>query len=71
MYHIECQSTDDTTMVIRMIEYDFAIGIEHAEKQGHDFNSDPELFQVLLNENVKEEFSLSEEDAINYVKKYW
>ena len=21
MYHIECQSTDDTTMVIRMIEY--------------------------------------------------
>ncbi len=34
MYHIECQSTDDTTMVIRMIEYDFAIGIEHAEKQG-------------------------------------
>ena len=34
MYHIECQSTDDMTMVIRMIEYDFAIGIEHAEKQG-------------------------------------
>lgn len=33
MYHIECQSTDDMTMVIRMIEYDFAIGIEHAEKQ--------------------------------------
>ena len=32
MYHIECQSTDDTTMVIRMIEYDLAIGIEHAEK---------------------------------------
>ena len=25
MYHIECQSTPDTTMVIRMIEYDFAI----------------------------------------------
>ena len=34
MYHIECQSTDDTTMAIRMIEYDFAISIEHAEKQG-------------------------------------
>ena len=33
MYHIECQSTDDMTMVIRMIEYDFAIGIEHAGTQ--------------------------------------
>lgn len=34
MYHIECQSMDDTTMAIRMIEYDFAIAIENAEKQG-------------------------------------
>lgn len=34
MYHIECQSTDDTTMAIRMIEYDFAIAVENAEKQG-------------------------------------
>ena len=37
MYHIECQSTDDVTMAIRMIEYDFAIGIEHAEKQGRGY----------------------------------
>ena len=37
MYHIECQITDDTTMVIRMIEYDLAIGIEHAEKQGRRY----------------------------------
>ena len=37
MYHIECQSTDDMTMVIRMIEYDFAISIEHAEKQGRRY----------------------------------
>ena len=34
MYHIECQSTDDTTMAVRMIEYDFAIAIEYAAKQG-------------------------------------
>lgn len=33
MYHIECQSTDDTTMAVRMIEYDFAIAIEYAAKQ--------------------------------------
>ena len=37
MYHIECQSTDDTTMVIRMIEYDFAIAVENAEKQGRRY----------------------------------
>ena len=37
MYHIECQSTDDTTMAIRMIEYDFAIAVENAEKQGRRY----------------------------------
>ena len=37
MYHIECQSTDDTTMTIRMIEYDFAIAIGNSEKQGRRY----------------------------------
>lgn len=32
LYHIECQSTSDSHMCIRMIEYDFAIALEHAEK---------------------------------------
>lgn len=32
IYHIECQSLDDTTMAVRMIEYDFAIALEFAEK---------------------------------------
>lgn len=27
-YHIECQSTNDSSMVIRMIEYDFSISLE-------------------------------------------
>ena len=27
-YHIECQSTHDSSMVIRMIEYDFSISLE-------------------------------------------
>ena len=31
-YHIECQSTEDQTMVLRMMEYDFAIGLENAMK---------------------------------------
>ena len=33
IYHIECQSTDDSTMVIRMIEYDFAISLEQVQKE--------------------------------------
>ena len=36
-YHMECQSTEDSTMILRMIEYDFAIGIENAEKQGRRY----------------------------------
>ena len=33
-YHMECQSTEDSdsTMILRMMEYDFAISLEHAEK---------------------------------------
>lgn len=30
---MECQSTDDVTMIICMIEYDFAIGLEYAKKE--------------------------------------
>lgn len=32
LYHIECQSTPDGSMVLRMVEYDFYIALEHAEK---------------------------------------
>ena len=37
IYHIECQSTDDTTMAVRMIEYDFATAVEFAEKKGRRY----------------------------------
>lgn len=33
IYHIECQSTADSTMIIRMVEYDFAVALEYAEKK--------------------------------------
>ncbi len=36
-YHIECQSLDDTTMAIRMIEYDFAIALQYARKKGRRY----------------------------------
>ena len=32
-YHFECQSTGDSKMVIRMVEYDFAISIENVKKE--------------------------------------
>ncbi|MBR3458127.1 MAG: hypothetical protein IKH16_08245 [Selenomonadaceae bacterium] len=32
LYHLECQSTPDGTMAIRMFEYDFAIALEEARK---------------------------------------
>jgi len=36
-YHIECQSNPDSTMEIRMIEYDFAIAHEHATRDGQGY----------------------------------
>ena len=33
MYHLECQSTQDSGMVVRMIEYDFSISLESMEKE--------------------------------------
>ncbi len=32
VYHIECQCSPDGTMVLRMVEYDFHIALENAEK---------------------------------------
>ncbi|MDO4482847.1 MAG: hypothetical protein Q4C14_09070 [Bacillota bacterium] len=37
LYHIECQSTDDTTMAVRMIEYDFYIAVENSERNGRRY----------------------------------
>ena len=32
LYHIECQSQKDGDMTLRMVEYDFAIALEHSSK---------------------------------------
>ena len=40
IYHIECQSTPDSNMVIRMIEYDFAIALEGALVSGAPYELD-------------------------------
>lgn len=48
-YHIECQSVDDTTMAIRMVEYDFAIALEQAMKSDRMYEMDfPESCVLYL-----------------------
>lgn len=37
IYHIECQSNADSNMVVRMIEYDFAIALEDALAKGKPY----------------------------------
>ena len=37
IYHIECQSNADSNMVVRMIEYDFAIALEDALNRAFAF----------------------------------
>ena len=37
VYHIECQSTDDATMAIRMFEYDLVIALESRRRVGRRF----------------------------------
>lgn len=37
-YHAECQSNPDGTMAIRMIEYDFMIALQNAEKEGYSYH---------------------------------
>lgn len=49
IYHIECQSTPDTKMVLRMIEYDFSIALERAVSAGAPFQMDfPESCVLFL-----------------------
>ena len=40
IYHIECQSNPDGSILIRMIEYDFHIALEHAVKKDDTYEID-------------------------------
>lgn len=40
IYHVECQSTADAIMVVRMIEYDFHIALEEALTEGAQYELD-------------------------------
>lgn len=49
IYHVECQSTPDSNMVVRMIEYDFAIALEEAISVGAPYEMNfPESCVLFL-----------------------
>ena len=52
LYHIELQSTEDRTMALRMIQYDFAIATGRAKKSGNTYRIRfPESCVVYLRNN--------------------
>ncbi len=54
IFHIECQSTPDGEMAIRMIEYDFAIAFNQAELKGAPYRVElPESCVLYLRHNSK------------------
>lgn len=48
IYHVECQSTPDTDMVVRMIEYDFSIALEQALAKGAPYRMELPASCVLF-----------------------
>ena len=53
LYHIELQSTEDKTMAIRMMEYDFAIAVSKVRKSGDLYEIDfPESCVIYLRNNA-------------------
>ena len=38
VYHMEVQSRNDTTMILRMVEYDFVIGLAGADKENGKYH---------------------------------
>ena len=62
IYHVECQSTVDSNMVVRMIEYDFAIALEDALSRGKPYRIEFPASSVLyLRHNSATPDSLSME----------
>ena len=54
IFHIEIQSTEDEKIAIRMIEYDFAIGLEAAQNDGAPYKVElPESCVIYLRNNDK------------------
>lgn len=37
VYHLECQSTSDGTMILRMFEYDFVVGMSRVRKENGEY----------------------------------
>ena len=73
IYHMECQSTEDSTMILRMIEYDFATAVEFARKQGRRYRMEFPRSCVLYLRNSRNtpdfleiEMVLPDENIVHY-----
>ena len=64
VYHIECQSTDDTTMAIRMFEYDFAIAMESRWRAGRKFYVEFPRSCVIYLRSTKNTSDVEEVDEV-------
>ena len=65
-FHIECQSTPDGTMAIRMIEYDFAIALDRARLSGPPYKVElPESCVLYLRHNSNTPDELDVEVSFN------
>jgi hypothetical protein len=53
IYHVECQSTPDSNMVLRMIEYDFAIALEDTLRKGEPYRMEFPASCVLYLRHTK------------------
>lgn len=76
IYHVECQSTADSAMVIRMIEYDFPIALESALDAGAPYGMEFPASCVLFlrhGKNTPDELSIKVKlpsgDSFDYVTK--
>ena len=63
LYHIECQSVDDTTMAIRMIEYDFAIALDSARKYGRRYRIPTVKLDEYTKDKIDEALALGETEG--------
>ena len=73
IYHIECQSTKDGTMAVRMVEYDFMIGLSRAEMENGQYRIRFPRSCILYlrhNEETPEEEALDLEFADGQKVKY-
>lgn len=71
LYHIECQSSEDDLMVIRMFQYDFAIAIEKSIAEGSLYRVKfPQSCVIYIRGNKKHDLQMEVEMPDSTVFQY-